>query len=114
MARLLGGPGRRVEAEEWLRQAVAAAYGVASLHDLDRQTRAVAFQKASGVLIALCEHDGDLAFEREQRRIVQEVFARFFGGHLVDGPAWRLGPDEDLPSRAEYEEAADFAAAGAA
>jgi hypothetical protein len=122
------------DAEEWLRDAVEARWGVTSLHDLDRVSRAVAFQKASGVLLALEEQglpdelvapDGDLPpilLYRDgsiepadgypgRRRVVAGTVARYFDGVAVEGPPWRIADGEnERPTYDEYVAAADFGA----
>lgn len=90
------------EVETWLREALRAAYGVESLRDLDRRTRAVVFQKTCGVLYSLQDEPGDLAFDPRVRSIVATAFARYFGGVAPEGPPWRISPYEDLPTRSEY------------
>lgn len=110
IAALLGG-GQEADAAalEWIRQAVEALWGKGSLHDLDRQARAVAFQKACGVWIGLWEvREGDLAFYPDQRDVVRRIVARYWGGIIVDGPPWRLGPWEERPTYAEWAARADF------
>lgn len=133
LGRALGGP---AEAEEWLRQAVRAAYGRDSLHDLTREERHVAFQRTCGVVLA-CEEagwpdevvdgatgrlslwwrDGTIDFDpgprdeaaRPRRARVAEIFARYFGGVVVDGPPWRLSPREhDRPAYEEWSQGAEF------
>lgn len=103
------------EIDEWLRQAVRGSYGAVSLRDLDRRTRAVVFQKASGVLLALedgPEFEGpidDLAFALDLRAVVAATFARYFGGIAVEGPPWRIcQADNGRPTRAEYLASAGF------
>lgn len=111
-----GGPEADAAAVEWIRQAVEALWGADSLHDLGRQARAVAFQKACGVWIGLWEgREGDLAFYPDQRDYVRTVVARYWGGILVDGPPWRLGPWElERPTYAEWVARADFGVDAAA
>lgn len=133
LAARLGDPeaGRR-DAEEWLREAVEARWGTATLHDLDRTGRQIAFQKASGVLLRLEDEglpdelvsaDGDLPpmlLYRDgslepldgypgRRAAISATVARYFDGVKVEGPPWRVGPLEtERPSYDEYVAAADF------
>lgn len=94
-------------AREWIRQALEATWGVLDPVDLDRARRGLALQKASGVLLALEDEPGDLAFTIGVRAIVRRAVARYFAGHMVDGPRWRLDPSEvDRPTYAETS--ADF------
>lgn len=130
LSRALGSPETR-DAEEWLREAVEARWGTSTLHELDRGARQIAFQKASGVLLALEEaglpdelvdpdgvwprwllyRDGTLepAEGYEGRRAsIQAALARYFGVS-VEGPPWRIGPLEtDRPSYDEYAASANF------
>lgn len=109
IAELLAGP--ESEVSEWLRQALEERYGVQDPSELRPRPRAVAFQKYLGVLYQLREESGkgDLAFRLGLRRVICGAFARYFGGVCVDGPAWRLGPDEpDRPRRDEVAASADF------
>lgn len=117
------------EAEEWLRSAVEARYRVGSLHDLDRVGRQLVFQKSAGVLLLLEDEgvpetltaeggqawllyrDGSLEpalGQPSRRERVARAFARYFDGVEVEGPPWRVSPEEDLPTRGEYVESADF------
>lgn len=90
-------------AREWIRQALEAQWGVLSPADLDRGRRGLALQRCSGVLLALEDFDGDLAFAAGQRQEIAAAFARYFGGVLLDGPPWRCSPVEmDRPTREEY------------
>jgi hypothetical protein len=115
LAYQLGGrsDGFRAEAEEWVRDAVEARYGVRSLHELDRPRRQIAFQKCSGVLLALEQGDGsydDLAFQSDCRRRVAAAFARYFDGVAINGPPWRISPVEEYrPTWDEWQEPPDFA-----
>lgn len=135
LAAILGGRSEeaRAEAEEWVRGAVLARYGVASLHDLDRVRRQLAFQKSAGALLLL-EQDGvpetlaidgepawllyrdgtiePAAGEPSRRGRVAEAFARYFDGVAIDGPPWQLSPEEGgRPTREEWAEPADFPSA---
>lgn len=130
-------PGGREEAEDWIRSAIAARFGVDSLHDLDRVRRQVAFQKSAGVLLAVEDGhayrdpdemrtaDGDLlwllwadgtlesAAEYEAgpgyRSRMRAVVARYWDGVEVEGPPWRLSPAEpDRQTREEWAADVDF------
>lgn len=103
-ARTLGGVGgapegmHYEEAEEWFRQAVEHRFGAPTLRGVDRVARQLAFQRATWTLFALYEEAdrlGDLAFVRDLRAVVRGCFARTWDGAVLEGPAWRLGPDED-------------------
>lgn len=123
-------PGGREEAEDWLRSALEARFGVESLHDLDRARRQVAFQKSAGVLLAV--EDGDAYRDPDEFRTfdgellwllwsdgtiesavgyepgpgyrarMRAVVARYWDGAVVEGPPWRLSPAE--PERPTYDE----------
>lgn len=95
MARVLGADPDSAAA--WLREAVSASWGH-DLAELPRHIRQVAFQRASGVVLALEDHPDDLAFALDQRTIVAAVFARYFKGVALDGPPWRLSPNEQRPT----------------
>ena len=125
-----GGP---AGAEEWLRQAVRAAYSVGSLHGLSREQRLVAFQRTCGVVLAL-EDDSlaeivvsgetgqpslwwggtfdpdpdpaDPALDPRQR--VAALFARYFAGVALKGPPWAMSPLEQRPSFTEWAQSANF------
>jgi hypothetical protein len=80
------------EAREWMTQAIEAATG-AEKSALTTEQRAVAFQKLCGILAALDNDvEGDLRIA--DRATIAGVFGRFLDGVLIDGPPWRLGPDE--------------------
>lgn len=100
------------EAEEWIRTAIDARFGVSSLHDLDRGRRQVAFQKSAGVVLSLESGGGaenEVALELDCRARIQAVFARYFDGVLVEGPPWRLSPAETArPCWEEWRQPADF------
>lgn len=129
LARRLGDDGR--DGEEWLREAVEARWGVTTLRDLDRGGRQIAFQKASGVLLAI-EEDGlpdelvdpdgvlpPLLLYRDgsiepadgypgRRAAVAAIIARYFDGVVVEGPPWQVTPIEERPTYAEYAGEAEF------
>jgi hypothetical protein len=111
-AHVLGGTGPEFarEAELWVRQATFACWGSASIRELNRQQRALAFQRSAGVVLAL-EDVPDPAFMPGLRGLVRGVVARYFGVD-VDGPPWRVDPREnDRPSYPDYvaAERGDFA-----
>lgn len=99
-------------AAEWLRQALRAAWGVDDPTGLNRPGRALALQRLIGVVCALEDHElGDmLTFTGDGgRSAVREAFARRWGGIYLEGPPWRLGPDEaDRPTYAAWSASADF------
>lgn len=99
LARLVGEP---EDVPVWLRQAVDARWGAQSFRDLDRQQRQITFQKACGVLYALQEHEGDLAFQVGCRHVVACAFARYFDGVALEGPPWMLDPYEDRPTYEQW------------
>lgn len=90
-------------AREWVRQALGG-----DPSSLERRRRQVAFQKISGVVLALEETGTDYAFVVGCRGEVARVFARYFGGAVLPGPPWSLDPFEDLPSYDEWERSDDF------
>lgn len=90
------------DAAEWARQAVESVWH-ADVADLDRQHRALALQRLSGVVLALEDTEHDLVFDRDERVIVAAVFARYFRVD-VDGPEWRIQPHEDRPSREDLSD----------
>jgi hypothetical protein len=106
-----GGAGGAATAREILVQAVAGRWQVESLHDLDRLRRAVAFQKFCGMTVALEDEPGDIAFYASGlRELVQRTVARFFDGHTIAGPEWRMDPSEtDRPLFSALVTDADFA-----
>lgn len=112
LARLFGGgPLGDADAAEWLREALSASYaGVEDEGDLPVAQRGLALQRASGALLMLEEHDvPDLAFVFGLRQIVARAFARYFNGLMLDGPPWRLGPDEpDRPLWQDWARGAEF------
>ena len=94
---------------EWVAQAAETIWGVSAVRGLPRQQRAIAFQKLSGVLLALEDEPYDLAFRIDQRAVVAAAFARYFGGVALAGPPWRCSPWEtDLPTRAEFAQSMEF------
>jgi hypothetical protein len=112
LALILGGDSEqfRCEAEEWVREAVAHAWRVESLHDLAPMERRVAFQRLLGVVHDLAG-EGDLAFAANHRDVVAQALARRFAlHHPPDGPAWRLAPAEPRPTWDEFCSFGDFGA----
>jgi hypothetical protein len=106
LALILGGPSERyhAEVEVWLRQSVAAAFSVESLHALDQTRRALAFQRFLLVVYDLAGL-GELAFSPALRQIVAAAFADRFGIDAPAGPDWRISPSE--PDRLSYAQATD-------
>lgn len=94
-------------AREWVREALEKTWGVLDPADLERARRGLALQRVSGVVIALEEEGGDLAFFAGIRQLVVATFGRYFRVAL-DGPPWRVSPYEDLPTCAEWFASADF------
>lgn len=95
-------------AHAWIDGAVLELWGAPDPAALERSRRALAFQKASGVLLALEDHPGDLAFDIEARTVIRGVVGRYFNGVTVDGPEWRIAPHEDRPSYEEWLAAVDI------
>lgn len=114
LAQALGGTGGRVDgvfyetAQAWFREAVTALYEVDSLRDLDRPRRQRAFQRAAATIMVVHEH-GELAFTLGVRELLRQCFARTWEGASLEGPPWRLDPNEtDRPTYAEWARADDF------
>lgn len=107
LAWVLGGPG---VADEWLHQAIVATYGVDNEFELPQQQRALALQKAIGTLYGLEDlgSDGLLPLQDDPRSRVAAVFARYWGGVVLDGPPWRLSPHEARPAEGELSSDFDF------
>lgn len=98
-------------AQEWLRQALLAAYGVEDPAALPRVARSLALQRTLHVVLVLGEeHGAMLPFTPDGGRVaVREAFARRWGGIALDGPPWRLGPAEtDRPVYADWADQANF------
>jgi hypothetical protein len=76
-------------------------FGVTETSSLTGQQKAVAFQRTVGALLMI-EDEGEIAFLRGQRHVVQGHFARYFDGVLPPGPPWRIDPYEPLPTYAEW------------
>lgn len=96
LAWILGGePGGAAAADEWTRQAIEAVYGT-TVYELPASARSVALQKLIGTLYALEDvgSDGMLPLQADVRARVALVFARYWDGHVLDGPPWRLSPNE--------------------
>ena len=106
--RLAAAVGGRADANEWVMQALEQTWGVQDPQQLERGRRSLAMQKMSGVVLALEEAPGDLAFYRDARPYIAEVFSRYFKGVELEGPPWRLTAYEDLPTQSEWEHLADF------
>lgn len=109
LALILGGGSEQfcVEAETWLREAVAQCWRRDSLHDLTRTERQVAFQRVLGVAYDLAG-EGEIAFALDHRDIVARAFRRHFclENGQPTGPAWRLAPTED--DRPTWDELCEF------
>lgn len=113
------------DAEAWVRSAVEARWGAESLHELDRGVRQIAFQKATGAMlvaeeVGIPDRAGRLLFYRDgtiapaegeptRRELLGGIFSRYFDGVAVEGPPWRLEPEEtDRPTMDEWSASADF------
>lgn len=108
LAALFGGYDGEAIAREWIREALEVGFGTSDAAAIrPRSRRATAFQRLSGVLLAL-EDEGDFTFYIGGRAVVAKTFARYFQGATLAGPPWRLDPTEDLPSYASLEQTADF------
>lgn len=100
------------DADEWLRQALQATWGVDDPSELRRPVRSLALQRTLHVVYAI--QDGDLAdmlifTDDGGRSRIREAFARRWGGIALDGPPWRTGPGEtDRPTYQEWSARADF------
>lgn len=97
---LIGG---EKEAAEWLGQAREALFpGVASA-DMNKDQRRLLFQKLSSVLAQVDSHGvGDLLFDPKLREFLRVAFASRLDGAVLDGPPWRISPDEDRPLKTEW------------
>lgn len=106
LAEALGGPGN---AYEWVTQAVVATFG-APLVELRAGQRALALQKAIGTLYGLEEigDGGMLPFHNDPRSEIRAVFARYWGGIVLEGPPWRLAPGEARPREGDVSSDFDF------
>jgi len=94
------------EVEAWVTEALEA-------FDPDTETLppwgGIFSQKIAGVLLALEDHPGELIFIRDQREMIAGYFARYLGGVMLDGPEWRMSPDEhDRLTREQMLAEADF------
>ena len=96
----------------WLQQATEAA----ELEVGKEGGKADLFKRANRVLLLLsdAEFTGavDLAFAEDPRPVIQAAFAGAFG-KPVEGPEWKIGPNEDRLTRQEIEARDALAAAGA-
>lgn len=108
-ATLLGGnPGEpgvfQADAREWLRQAVAAVYGVETLTELSREQMKDASRRAAAALLQL-EEQGDLSLAFGVRGKIQAAFAAGLDGIELAGPEWALDPDELKAGRPARQDA---------
>lgn len=97
------------EAREWLREAVVKwaetqNVTVANYRELPLNMKAVVGQKLAGVVLDLeqreTETGEDLRMSTGVREKTAKAFAARLDGLVLEGPAWRLGPDEEsLPAR---------------
>lgn len=101
IARLTMNLGAEHDVIEWMRQAIQAVYQVDATRELSVAQKNVMFQKMSGVLFTIDQQGGDVVFAPDPRAVVQEAFAKYLDGQILDGPAWRVGPQEK--DRAVYE-----------
>lgn len=87
---------------EWLRQAKEAA----ALDVESEAGKLTMFQCANQMLVAVTLH-GDVAFDANPRPALREIVAKAFKlAAEVDGPPWRIGPEELVrPTKDEYDEA---------
>lgn len=113
LSRVLGGPGPSSDAvaDEWIREALAAAYGLQDASGLSPERFYLACQRLHRVVRSL-EDMGDVAFTTDLRATVASSFSRFFDVEL-EGPPWRIDPTDDArPPWREWKEAADFGMVG--
>lgn len=90
----------------WLNEAITSKFG-ARLKDLPQGQQREAWALVGAVVLTdLEEAHGDLSLTTGVRAIVRAAFAARNGGVQLEGPPWRLGPDEpDRPTRDEWESA---------
>lgn len=97
------------EARAWMVEVIGLAFGGRDTTELSRDERTLAFQKLCSALYKIETRQGpELAFDPEQRKALQVIFAEVFDGVLPFGPPWRLGPSPDeasFPTKEEYDEA---------
>lgn len=79
---------------EWVAQASAHLFGDVAAADLTRDQRNTLGQKASGAIIALREAADPAAFPPVTRDVVQKAWASVLDGAILEGPPWRMAPDE--------------------
>lgn len=97
----------------WMEEALLSAYGVARIAELDETMQPDAAARLAEVIRVLDEADADpFDLGVSPRPLIQAAFAAGFDGIVLDGPEWRLGPDEhDRQSREQIEDALDLEAA---
>jgi len=96
----------------WLPQLIEhLTPGKTSTREMTQAERNVLGQKLGTVVLELDQYAGGATPPSRQQ--IQEAFALVTDGEILEGPAWRIGPEEeDLPTLEEYAaEAADVGAA---
>lgn len=87
----------------WVEEAIMGTYGVPSVKELEGTDVADAAERLAKAIHALDDADTDpFSLTVSQRPAIQAAFAAAFDGTILDGPEWRLGPDET--DREPYEE----------
>lgn len=118
LARLLGGGEEgSAAARDFLVSAIRARWRTETLYDLTSAERRIALYALSQAVHELHGLPGDLAFYLGVRQVVAGEIARRLevDPTLVEGPEYRLGPDEmDRPTYAEWVALADFSSSPAA
>lgn len=80
---------------EWVAEAVMVGYGKTLVSELEGDMLAEMGERLCRVIHALDDADTDpFALTVSQRPVIQAAFAQAFDGAVLDGPEWRLGPDE--------------------
>lgn len=86
----------------WVAQAATHLCGDVPFQEMTREQKNVLGQKASGAIIALREAADPGAFPPVTRDVVQKAWASVLDGAILEGPPWRMAPDEtDRPVREE-------------
>lgn len=79
---------------EWVAQASSHLFGDVPFQELTGDQRQALGQKASGAVIALREVAAPAEFPPVARDVVQKAWASVLDGALLEGPPWRMSPEE--------------------
>jgi phage recombination protein Bet len=87
---------------EFMAQASNELFGTDDATTLDRAQRDTLWQKSVSATMHLADDFDPGAFPPPARSAFQAAWAGPMGGVVLEGPPWKMSPEEDLPTREEH------------